>query len=87
MDFVTGLPILTNWKRDSYNSIFVIINQLTKMVYYEPIKVIIDVSGLAEVIINLVVKYHSLPNSIVTKRWLFFNLKFWSLLCYFLDIK
>ena len=55
MDFVTALPILTDWKGDSYNSILVIVDQLTKMVYYEPVKVTIDAPGLAEVIIDMVV--------------------------------
>ena len=57
------------------------------MVYSKPIKVIIDVPGLAEVIINVVVRHHGLPNSIVTDRGPFFTSKFWSLLCYFFDIK
>ncbi len=56
MDFVTKLPILANWKGDSYDSIFVIVNRFTKMVYYEPVKVAIDVPGLVEVIINMVVR-------------------------------
>ena len=36
IDFVAGLPISTDWKGDSYNSILVIINWLTKMVHYKP---------------------------------------------------
>ncbi len=32
MDFITGLPISTYWKGDSYNSILVIVDQITKMV-------------------------------------------------------
>ena len=66
MDFVTGIPILTDWKRDNYDSILVIVNWLTKMVYYKPVKVTIDVSGLVKVSINVVVKYHNLPDLIVT---------------------
>ncbi len=42
MDFVTGLSISTEWKGDSYNSILVIVDRLTKMVNYEPVKVTID---------------------------------------------
>ena len=57
------------------------------MVYYKLVKVTINASGLAEVIINVVVKYHGLPDSIVTNQGLFFTSKFWSLLCYFLGIK
>ena len=87
MDFVTGLLVLTDWKRDSYDSILVIVDWLTKMVYYEPVKVIIDAPGLAEVIIDMVVRYYGLLDSIVTNQRSFFTLKFWSLLCYFLGIK
>ena len=87
MDFVTGLPISTNWKGDSYDSILVIVDRLTKMVHYEPVKITIDAPGLAEVIIDIVVRHHGLPNSIMTDRGFLFTSKFWSLLCYFLDIK
>ena len=55
MDFVTGLPISTNWKGDSYDSILVIVDWLTKMVHYKPVKITIDSPGLAEVIIDVVV--------------------------------
>ena len=77
IDFVTGLPILTDWKGNNYNSILVIVNWLIKMVHYKPVKVTI----------NVIVKYHGLLDSIVTDRGLFFTSKFWSLLCYFLSIK
>ena len=87
MDFIMGLPVLTDWKRDSYDSILVIVNRLTKMVHYKLVKVTIDAPGLAEVIINKVVRHHGLPNSIITNRGLLFTSKFWSLLCYFLGIK
>ena len=87
IDFVTGLPISTDWKGDSYDSIFVIVNQLTKMVHYKPVKVTINAPGLTEVIIDVVVRHHGLPNSIVTDQRSLFTSKFWSLLCYFLGIK
>ena len=87
MDFVTGLPILTNWKKDSYNSILVIVDRLTKMIYYEPIKVTIDAPSLAEVTIDMVVRHDGLPDSIIRDCKLLFTSKFWSLLCYFLNIK
>ena len=61
-----GLPILINEKRDSYNLIFVIVDWLTKIIHYKLVKVIINALGLAEVIINMVVRYYGLLNSIVT---------------------
>lgn len=60
-----GLTVFTNWKKNSYNSILIIVDWLTKMVYYEPVKVTIDTPGLAEVIIDIIVQYHGLPNSII----------------------
>ena len=87
MNFVTGLPISTNWKGESYDSILVIVDRLTKMVHYEPVKATINTLGLAEVIINVVVWHQGLPNSIVTNRGSLFTSKFWSLLCYFFGVK
>ncbi len=55
MDFVTGLPVLTNWKGETYDSIFVIVNKLTKIVHYKPVKVTINTTGLAEVFFEGVV--------------------------------
>ena len=87
MDFVTGLSISTNWKGDSYNSILVIVDRLTKMVYYKLVKITINIPDLVEIIIDVVVRHHGLPNSIVTDKGFLFTSKFWSLLCYFLGIK
>ena len=87
MDFVTGLPLLANWKGDSYDLILVIVDCLTKMLHYEPVKVIIDVPRLVEVIIDVVVRHHGLLDSIISGRRAIFTSKFWSSLCYFLDIK
>ena len=87
IDFIIDLPILTYWKRNNYDSILLIVNQLTKMVYYNPVKVSIDVLGLTEVIINVVLRHHDLLNLIVTNQGLLFISKFWLLLCYFFGIK
>ena len=87
MDFVTGLPILTEWKGDNYDSILVIVDWLTKMVHYAPVKLTIDAPGLAKVILDVVVRHHGFPDLIMSDRGSLFTSKFWSLLCYFLDIK
>ena len=87
IDFITGLPISTDWKRDNNDSIFVIVNRLTKMINYKLVKVTIDALGLTEIIINVVVRHHGFSDSIVTNRGSLFTSKFWSLLCYFLGIK
>ena len=66
MDFVTGLPISANWKGDSYDLILVIVDRLTKIVHDKPVKVTIDAPGPAKVIIDVIVRYHGVPESIVT---------------------
>ncbi len=48
------LLVSFNWKNKNYDFILVIINCLTKMVYYKPIKVTINALNLVEVIINMV---------------------------------
>ena len=57
------------------------------MVHYEPVKVTIDTPGLAEVIIDVVVRHYGLPDSIINDRGAIFMSKFWSSLYYFLGIK
>ena len=55
MDFVTSLLNSADWKSDSYDLILVIVDKLTKIVHYEPVKVTIDITGLVKVIIDIVI--------------------------------
>ena len=57
------------------------------MVHYKSVKITIDAPGFAEVIINIVVRHHGLPDLIMTDRGSLFTSKFCSLLCYFFGIK
>ena len=66
MDFMTGLPVSINWRGDSYDSILVIVDWLTKMVHYKPVKITLNALGLAKVIIDVVVRHPGLLDSIVT---------------------
>ncbi len=87
MVFVTGLQISAKWKGDSYDAILVIVDRLMKMIHYEPVKVTINATGLAEVTIDMVVRHHGVLELIVMDRGSLFTSKFWTLLCYFLGIK
>lgn len=87
MVFVTGLAISTNWKSEIYNSILVIVDWLTKIVYHKLVKITINTPISAEIIIKTVVHCHSLLSSIISDRNFVFTSKFWSLLCYLLEIK
>ena len=87
IDFMTGLPLFVDWKVNNYDLIFIIVNHLTKIVYYKLVKVTINALKLAEIIINMVMQYYGLPHSIISDHGTIFTSKFWSLLCYFLGIK
>ena len=73
---MTGLPVSNDWKGKSYDLIFVIVDRLIKMVHYKPVKITIDAPGLAEVIIDVVVYYNSLPDYIITDWGSLFMSKF-----------
>lgn len=60
------LSVSTNKKGESYNSILIIIDYLTKIIYYTYVKVRTDILSLAKVIINVVVRHHDIPKSIIT---------------------
>lgn len=81
-----GLLVSTNWKNNTYDSILIIVDWLTKIVYYELVNVIIDVSGLTQVILNLVIEYHGLPNSILSDWDSVFLSKLWLLLSYYTSL-
>ena len=55
MDFITRLSQFADWRGNNYDSILVIIDQLTKIVYYEPVQTTITALALAKVILNVVV--------------------------------
>ena len=74
------LLILANIKDDTYNLIPVIIDWLIKIVYYELIKAMIDKPDLAKMIINMVIYYHGVCESILMDQGLLFTSKFWFLL-------
>lgn len=62
-----GLSIPTNLKDKNYDFIQVIVYLLTKIVYFEPVNFIIDVSRLAKVILDVIL-YHGLLNLIISNR-------------------
>ena len=76
MDFVIGLLVFINWKSKTYNLILVIVNQLTKIVYYKLVKVTINALSLAKVMIDMVLRWHSLLNSVASNCGLVSNFYF-----------
>ena len=46
---------ISDLKNDSYDLIFVIVDYLVKIIYYKPVKVIINLLNLLKIIINIVI--------------------------------
>lgn len=87
MDFVISLPISTNWKTNNYDAILIIVDYFTKMIHYKQVKTTIDIADLVKIIINMLVRHHGLPKSIISDRDLPFTSKFWFSPYYFINIK
>ena len=64
MDFTTGLPR----SRDGYNSIWVIVDRLTKSSYFLPVKATYSVAKLARLYIKHILCHHGVPFSIIFYR-------------------
>lgn len=55
IDFVISLPILTYCRRKSNNFILIIVNWLTKIIYYKPLQITINALKLAKIILKVVI--------------------------------
>ena len=64
MDFVSGLP-LTQKKRDS---IWVIIDKLTKLAHFIPVRIEYSMDRLAVLYVDEIVILHGVPLSTVSNR-------------------
>ena len=74
MDFVVGLPIAPG----GYDSIWVIIDRLTKSAHFLPVKTSYSASDYASLYVKEIVKLHGVPASIVSDRGPQFTSKFWA---------
>ena len=73
MVFVTGLPKTVRGN----DSIWSIIDRLTKSIHFLPVKIEHPVEKLVEMYIEEIVRLHGIPSSIVSDRDLRFTSKFW----------
>ena len=55
--------------------------------YYKPVKITINAPKLAKMIINIVIQYYDLSDSIISDHKAIFIFKFWFLLFYFFSIR
>jgi hypothetical protein len=74
MDFIVGLP-LTPRKQDS---IWVIVDRLTKTTHFIPVHTTYSAERYAEIYVDLVVRLHGVPKTILSDRGTQFIAFFWS---------
>jgi transposase InsO family protein len=82
MDFIIDLP-LANGK----DSIFVVVDRLTKMVHFIPYTKIITGKETTKLFLDNIYRIHGLPNDIVLDRRTQFTSNFWRGLFQLLRIK
>ena len=73
MDFVDGLPR----SRRGNESIWVIVDRLTKSAHFIPIRALRTAMTLASMYVKEVVRLHGIPKSIVSDRDPLFTSRFW----------
>jgi hypothetical protein len=82
MDFITDL---LNSK--AFNSIFVVVDQLTKMAHLMPCNKTVTGEETARFFMDNIYKYHGLPNNIISNRGSQFTSNFWQSLFKMLKVK
>jgi hypothetical protein len=83
MNFIMGLPRTTN----GYDSIWVIVDRLTKIVHFLPVKTDHPATVYAQLYIARILSLHGVPKTIVSDRGSQFVSKFWEELHKSLDTK
>lgn len=73
MDFIVGLPRSSK----GMDSIWVIVDRLSKSAHFLPVKPIYNVDKLAIIYIDEIVRLHGVPVSIVSDRDSKFTSRFW----------
>ena len=73
MDFLVGLPLT----RRKHDSVWAIVNRLTKSAYFLPVRTDYSLDKLTELYIKEIVRLHGIPISIISDRDLRFTSRFW----------
>jgi hypothetical protein len=82
MDFITDLP-----SSKAFDSIFVVVDRLTKMAHFVPCNKTVTGEETARLFMDNIYKYHGLHDDIIYDRGSQFNSKFWQLLFKIFKIK
>jgi IS30 family transposase len=78
MDFIVGLPCT----QKGNDSIWVIVDRLTKVAHFLSVKTNYSMSRLAELYVDNILKLHGAPRSIVSDRGSQFTTQFWKSTCF-----
>ena len=82
------LPIIfLKWNGAVYDSIMVVIDSLTKMAHYVPVRKTIDAPTLAGRFVDEVVRLHGSPDVIVSDRGSVITSKFWKSFLFYLKAR
>jgi hypothetical protein len=73
MDFIMGLPLIAR----KFDSIWVIIDRLTKSTHFIPVNTRYKVQKFAEIYIARVLCLHGVSKTIISDRWSQFVARFW----------
>ena len=73
MDFITKLPTA----RGGYDTIFVVVDRLTKMAHFFPMKKTNGALEVAKLFVKEIFRLHGIPKSIVSDRDSKFTSNFW----------
>ena len=73
MDFVVELPLT----RRKHDSVWVMVDRLTKVAHFLPVRTDYSLDKLAELYISEIVRLHGIPISIISDRDPRFTLRFW----------
>ena len=83
MDFIVGLPRT----QKGYNSIWVVVDCLTKVAHFIPVNTTYSGAKLADLYISRIVCLHGVPKKIISDRGSQFTSRFWEQLHDSLDTK
>jgi IS30 family transposase len=83
MDFIVGLPRTC----DGYDSIWFIVDRLTKIAHFIPVRTTYAGAKLAELYMSRIVCLHGVPKKIVSDRGTYFTSRLWEKLHESLDTK
>ena len=73
MDFVVGLPVT----RRKHDSVWVMVDRLTKSAHFLPVRTDYSLDKLAELYIREIVRLHGIPILVILDRDPRFTSRFW----------